>query len=77
MAMSPMVQSAKQGSYPEVMCATEDNLKQKAYYGPTGKLNWVGPIDECELEPFVWNRDLARQLWTLSEKETSFAWNVF
>ena len=37
MALSPMIQSAEKGSYPEVMGATEDDLDQQAYYGPTGK----------------------------------------
>ena len=32
-----MVQSAEKGSYPEIMCATEPNLDQKGFYGPTGR----------------------------------------
>lgn len=75
MAMSPMVQSAEKGAYPELMCATEDNLKQQAYYGPTGRLNWVGPVGECKLEPFVLDRVTAGKLWDLSEKETNCEWN--
>ncbi|MDO6524036.1 oxidoreductase, partial [Shimia thalassica] len=35
MTKSPMVQTAKQGAYPEVMCATEIGLEQRALYGPT------------------------------------------
>ena len=30
MSRSPMVQSAEKGSYPEVMCATEDGLEERA-----------------------------------------------
>lgn len=70
MAMSPLVQSAEKGAYPEVMCATEEALKLKAYYGPTGKRNWTGPVGECHIESFVWNREVASNLWTISEKET-------
>ena len=62
---TPMVQSARKGAYPEVMCATEDNLNQKAYYGPTGKMNWKGPVDECEMEGFVLDRTIAGKLWDL------------
>lgn len=72
---SPMVQSAEKGAYPEIMCATEDNLKQQAYYGPTGRGNWVGPVGECNLESFVWDRKIAGKLWEVSEKATNCKWN--
>ncbi|MCH2032367.1 MAG: SDR family oxidoreductase [Tenacibaculum sp.] len=68
---TPLVQSAEKGAYPEVMCATEENLKQKAYYGPTGRMQWTGPVGECKIEPFVWNRELAAKLWSVSEEATN------
>lgn len=71
-----MVQTAEQGSYPEVMCATEDNLKQRAYYGPSGRWNWVGPVGECKLERFAVEKEVLSKLWTLSEKETSLTWSL-
>jgi len=67
---SPMVQSAEKGAYPEVMCATEADLNQQAYYGPTGRMNWTGPVDECKLEPFVLDTAIAAKLWTISEHQT-------
>ncbi len=75
MSWLPITQSAEKGAYPEVMCATEDNLKQQAYYGPSGMMNWVGPVDECRLEPFALDREVARRLWTLSEKQVSLNWS--
>lgn len=75
LSVSPLVQSAEKGAYPEVMCATEGNLKQQAYYGPTGMMNWGGPVGECELESFVWDRAVAGRLWELSEKATDCKWN--
>jgi len=75
MSMTPLVQSAERGAYPEVMCATEDKLDQKAYYGPTGRSNWTGPVGECEIEPHAKDKPVAIKLWTLSEKETGFNWN--
>ena len=75
LALSPMVQSAEKGSYPEVMCATEDGLEQKTYYGPTGRSNWSGPVGECELESHALDKAVAEKLWTLSEKETDCMWN--
>lgn len=75
LAWSPMVQSAEKGAYPEVMCATEDDLDQKAYYGPSGRMNWIGPVGECELEPHAKDKPVAIKLWTLSEKKTGCKWN--
>jgi len=69
MALSPMVQSAEEGAYPEVMCATVDDLKQQAYYGPSGRMNWVGPVGECDLESFALDQEVAAKLWDLSEKQ--------
>lgn len=71
-----LVQSAEQGAYPEVMCATEATLKQRAYYGPSGRMNWVGPVGECKLEAFALDSEVSRKLWALSELKTSFAWPV-
>lgn len=71
-----IAQSAEKGSYPEVMCATEDNLKQLAYYGPTGIMNFGGPVGECKLEPFALDSEVAAKLWTLSEKKTALSWSV-
>ncbi|MCB1809099.1 MAG: oxidoreductase, partial [Candidatus Competibacteraceae bacterium] len=59
-----------------VMCATEDNLKQRAYYGPTGIMNFGGPVGQCKLEPFVLDREATTKLWALSEKETSLSWSL-
>ena len=69
-----LAQSAEKGSYPEVMCATEGNLKQRAYYGPTGMLHFGGPVGECKLEPFALNEKVATKLWELSELKTSLSW---
>ncbi len=76
LSSTPMVQSAEKGAYPELMCATENNLKQQAYYGPTGRSNWVGPVGECKLESFALDRTIAGRLWDLSEKETHCKWNI-
>jgi NAD(P)-dependent dehydrogenase (short-subunit alcohol dehydrogenase family) len=76
MSMSPMVQSAEKGAYPEVMCATEDGLAQKALYGPTGRNEWVGPVGKGTLEPFAYDKPVMERLWSLSEKETGFDWKL-
>lgn len=76
MTLSPIVQTAEQGSYPEIMCATEDDLDEGGYYGPTAKNNFVGPVGECVLEPLAKDFDLAAKLWTVSEEYIGQAWSV-
>ncbi|TRX62503.1 SDR family oxidoreductase [Carboxylicivirga sp. M1479] len=75
MKLTPMVQSAEKGSYPEVMCATEEDLDQTAFYGPTGRNYWTGPVGECQLELHAKDKTVAKKLWDLSEKQTNFKWN--
>ena len=69
-------QTAEKGAYPEVMCATEESLEERAYYGPTGRWNWVGPVDGSPIESFVLNKNAQTKLWALSEKETSHNWEL-
>ena len=76
MSLSPMVQSAEKGSYPEVMCATEAGLDQRALYGPTGRNEWVGPVGKGTLEPFAYEKPTMERLWEVSEKETGYAWTL-
>lgn len=75
MKLTPMVQSAERGAYPEVMCATEPDLDQKGFYGPTGRGYFKGPVGECKLEPHALDKPVAERLWALSEKETGVTWN--
>ena len=75
MTLTPMVQSAVKGAYPELMCATEPELDEKGFYGPTGKNYWTGPVGECVLEPHAKDKKVAEKLWALSEQETSFKWS--
>ncbi|WP_036157514.1 SDR family oxidoreductase [Maribacter forsetii] len=76
MKLTPMVQSAEKGAYPELMCATEPDLDQEAFYGPTGKNYWTGPVGECKLEPHAKDKAVMERLWELSEKETGITWNL-
>lgn len=76
MSLLPIVQSAEKGAYPEVMCATEVALDESAYYGPTGTMNWSGPVGACEMEDFVLDKKIAKQLWEISEKATHCKWNL-
>lgn len=75
MSLSPMVQSAEKGSYPEVMCATEPDLDERGFYGPTGRMQFVGPVGDCVIKPHALDKAVAKKLWDLSEKETGCKWN--
>jgi NAD(P)-dependent dehydrogenase (short-subunit alcohol dehydrogenase family) len=76
MTLSPLVQSAEKGSYPEIMCATEPNLDQKGFYGPTGRGYFTGPVGECKLEPHAKDKEVSKKLWEVSEKAIGIKWNV-
>lgn len=75
MSKSPLVQTAEKGAYPEVMCATEDGLEQRAFYGPTGRMEMVGPVGKGILEPYAFEKDVIAELWEVSEKATGFSWS--
>lgn len=74
--MMPLTQSAEKGAYPQLMCATEEDLDQKGFYGPTGRSNWVGPVGSHRIEPHAKDKAVATSLWELSEKETAVSWNL-
>ncbi|MFD0837076.1 SDR family oxidoreductase [Mariniflexile aquimaris] len=73
--LSPMVQSAEKGAYPELMCALEPDLDQSGFYGPTGRNYWTGPVGECKLEPHAKDKPVMERLWKVSEEATGFKWN--
>ena len=74
MSLSPMVQSAEKGAYPEIMCATEDGLQQRALYGPTGRMEFVRPVGQGTLEPHAHDKAVMVKLWERSEQDTGFTW---
>lgn len=76
MKLTPMVQSAEKGAYPELMCATEPDLDQAGFYGPTGKNYWTGPVGECKLEPHAKDKAVMQKLWSVSEDAVGIKWNV-
>lgn len=76
MAKTPMVQTAEQGAYPEIMCATEDKLEQRALYGPTGRMEFVGPVGKGTLNKHAYDKPVMQKLWDVSEEATGFVWNL-
>ncbi|MEC5127459.1 SDR family oxidoreductase [Verrucomicrobiales bacterium BCK34] len=76
MTKTPMVQTAEKGAYPEVMCATETGLEQRALYGPTGRMEFVGPVGKGTLEPHAHDKAVMARLWDVSEEATRFRWGI-
>lgn len=76
MTLTPMVQAAENGAYPGVMCATEPDLDEQAFYGPTGKNYFTGPVGECELAPHAIDKAVSKKLWDVSEEAVGFSWNL-
>jgi NAD(P)-dependent dehydrogenase (short-subunit alcohol dehydrogenase family) len=76
MSLSPMVQSAEKGAWPEVMCATETGLQQRALYGPTGRMEFVGPVGKGTLHAHAHDKLVMTRLWALSEQEVGFEWRL-
>ncbi len=76
MKLSPLTQPAESGAYPQLMCATERDLDQTAFYGPTGRSNWVGPVGSHYIAPHAKDKTASKKLWNISEKETGVQWNI-
>lgn len=77
MTKTPMVQTAEQGSYPEVMCATEEALtEQRALYGPTGRMEAVGPVGRGTLNAHAHDKAVMSRLWEESEQAVGFEWEL-
>lgn len=71
-----MVQSAERGAFPEVMCATEDGLDQRALYGPTGRMETVGPVGKGTLNAHAHDKPVMQRLWAVSEDATGYTWTL-
>jgi NAD(P)-dependent dehydrogenase (short-subunit alcohol dehydrogenase family) len=66
----PLLQSAQAGSLPTLYAATVENVSGGEYYGPDGfKSMWGAPTLEASTE-LSHNEEIAKKLWTLSEKLT-------
>ena len=76
MSKTPMVQSAEKGAYPEVMCATENGLEQRALYGPTGWMQTGGPVGKGTLNPHAYDTAVMAKLWEVSEAATGHRWTL-
>lgn len=75
MMKTPLVQSAEKGAYPSLMCATKDGLAQRALYGPTGFIQFIGPVGKGTLNAHAYDKQVMTKLWSVSEDKTNFTWS--
>ena len=71
-----IAQSAEKGAWPQLLCATQDGLTSETLYGPTKRADTVGPVDVNNLDKIALDEEAAERLWALSEKATSFTWDL-
>ncbi|WP_353499713.1 SDR family oxidoreductase [Vibrio sp. CB1-14] len=71
-----IAQSAERGAWPEVMCATEQDLQTGKLYGPTQRANTVGAVGENELDAIALDKEMATKLWDLSLDKTAIKWSL-
>ena len=76
MTKTPIVQSAEEGAYPCLMCATKGGLDERALYGPTGRLQFVGPVGKGTLNAHAYDKPVMEKLWSLSEQAASLKWGL-
>ncbi|WP_240686488.1 hypothetical protein [Aliiroseovarius marinus] len=57
-----------------VVAGGGDELEQRALYGPTGRMEFVGPVGKGTLHPHAYDKPVMERLWVLSEQETGFSW---
>jgi len=76
LSQTPLVQTAQKGAYPEVMCATAEDLEQRAFYGPTARMETGGPVGRGKLEPYAVDKPVMEKLWQVSEEMTGFQWEM-
>ena len=74
MTKTPLVQSAEKGSHPSIMCATEAGLEERALYGPTGFIQFIGPVGKGSLNAHAYNKPVMERLWAATEQATGFSW---
>lgn len=82
---SSLSQTAEKGSWPEVMCAAEEehlevgseDVQEPKLYGPTGSLEFKGPVGVNTLDKEITlDQAAAVRLWSISEEKVGFKWEL-
>ena len=57
-------------------CRGAEGLEQRALYGPTGFMEFVGPVGTGTLHPHATDKAVMGRLWDLSEQAVGFEWDL-
>ncbi len=71
-----MSQSASEGALPTLFAATSPDARNSGYYGPGGLFEMKGATASAVISSQARDRDLARQLWEVSENLTNVSWTT-
>ena len=66
----------EKASQPTLMAALNENVKNGDYYGPTGFNEMKGKPGKATAAPQAQDKEVAKQLWEVSEKLTGSEFNV-
>ena len=72
----PRGKTAEKGAERGGMGGTGGGLQAGALYGPTGRMEVVGPVGKGTLHPHAHDKAVMTKLWDVSEKATEFSWEV-
>lgn len=72
--MERFIPTAEQASEPIMLAACADDASGGDYYGPTGFLEIGGKPGNARVNKLAFDKDVARQLWTLSETMTGVSY---
>jgi NAD(P)-dependent dehydrogenase (short-subunit alcohol dehydrogenase family) len=71
---SVLAQSASDGALPTLYAATSPDAARAGYYGPTGFMEFKGPVGEATVAPGARDQAMAAKLWAVSESLTGMRW---
>lgn len=53
-----------------------DGFEQRGLYGPTGPMEWAGPVGEGTLTADAYDKAVLERLSARSEKDTVSVWDI-
>ncbi len=71
---SLLAQSASDGALPTLYAATSPDAVKAGYCGPTGFMEFKGPVGAATVAPRARDQAVAAKLWQVSEKLTGVQW---
>jgi NAD(P)-dependent dehydrogenase (short-subunit alcohol dehydrogenase family) len=71
---SALAQTATEGALPTLFAATSPDASKAGYYGPTGFMEFNGPVGEAKVATCARDLAVATKLWEVSESMTGVRW---